>query len=82
MTASVSNVLAVTRVPKNHVRRLREEKCMTQIQLADSAKVARRTIYSVEKGNRCRRDISRKIVLALGFSFEQREVVFPRGSSF
>ena len=50
----------------NRVRELRENKLMTQAQLARKAKVALRTIHSVEKGMNCRMDTKRKILLALG----------------
>jgi DNA-binding XRE family transcriptional regulator len=66
----------VARVP-NHVRELRENKLMTQAQLARKAKVALRTIHSVEKGMNCRMDTKRKILLALGLSFEDKDQVFP-----
>ncbi len=66
------------RVP-NRVRELRENKLMTQAQLARKAKVALRTIHSVEKGMNCRMDTKRKILLALGLSFEDKERVFPSG---
>ena len=64
------------RVP-NRVRELRENKLMTQAQLARKAKVALRTIHSVEKGMNCRMDTKRKILLALGLSFEDKDHVFP-----
>jgi DNA-binding XRE family transcriptional regulator len=64
------------RVP-NRVRELREHKLMTQAQLARKAKVALRTIHSVEKGMNCRMDTKRKILLALGLSFEDKDQVFP-----
>ena len=64
------------RVP-NRVRELRENKLMTQAQLARKAKVALRTIHSVEKGMNCRMDTKRKILLALGLSFEDKDQVFP-----
>ena len=49
----------------NRVRELRENKLMTQAQLARKAKVALRTIHSVEKGMNCRMDTKRKILEAL-----------------
>ncbi len=61
----------------NRVRELRENKLMTQAQLARKAKVALRTIHSVEKGMNCRMDTKRKILLALGLSFEEKDQVFP-----
>lgn len=61
----------------NRVRELRENKLMTQAQLARKAKVALRTIHSVEKGMNCRMDTKRKILLALGMGFEDKDLVFP-----
>ena len=63
--------------PGNRVRELREHKLMTQAQLARKARVALRTIHSVEKGMNCRMDTKRKILLALGLRFEDRHQVFP-----
>ena len=65
--------------PGNRVRELRENKLMTQAQLARKAKVALRTIHSVEKGMNCRMDTKRKILLALGLRFEDKDLVFPSG---
>ncbi len=55
---------------------------MTQAQLARKARVALRTIHSVEKGMACRMDTKRKILIALGMRFEDKDYVFPsrRGS--
>ena len=64
-------------VCKNRVRELRENRLMTQAQLARKAKVALRTIHSVEKGMNCRMDTKRKILLALGLRFEDKDQVFP-----
>ena len=61
----------------NRVREFRENKLMTQAQLARKAKVALRTIHSVEKGMNCRMDTKRKILLALGMRFEDKDHVFP-----
>ena len=61
----------------NRVRELRENRLMTQSQLARKAKVALRTIHSVEKGMNCRMDTKRKILLALGLRFEDKDQVFP-----
>jgi DNA-binding XRE family transcriptional regulator len=64
-------------IQKNRVRELRENRLMTQAQLARKAKVALRTIHSVEKGMNCRMDTKRKILLALGKRFEEKDQVFP-----
>ncbi len=65
-----------SRMKRNRVRELREDKLMTQAQLAKKAKVALRTIHSVEKGMNCRMDTKRKILLALGIPFERKGQVF------
>jgi DNA-binding XRE family transcriptional regulator len=64
-------------VQPNRVRELRENRLMTQAQLARKARVALRTIHSVEKGMACRMDTKRKILLALGMRFEDKDQVFP-----
>ena len=69
-------------IRKNRVRELRENRLMTQAQLARKAKVALRTIHSVEKGMNCRMDTKRKILLALGLRFEDKDQVFPPMSAF
>ncbi|RIL07280.1 MAG: XRE family transcriptional regulator [Proteobacteria bacterium] len=65
---------------RNRVREIRENRLMTQAQLARKAKVALRTIHSVEKGMNCRMDTKRKILLALGMRFEDKDYVFPPSS--
>jgi len=69
-------VTDTTRQP-NRVRELRENRLMTQAQLARKARVALRTIHSVEKGMNCRMDTKRKILIALGMRFEDKDYVFP-----
>jgi len=66
----------------NRVRELREDRLMTQAQLARKARVALRTIHSVEKGMNCRMDTKRKILLALGMRFEDKDHVFPPLSAY
>ena len=62
---------------QNRVRELRMQELMTQEQLAHKARLALRTIHSVEKGMACRMTTKRKILLALGRRFEDRHEVFP-----
>ncbi len=69
--------IGASSIRKNRVRELRENRLMTQAQLARKAKVALRTIHSVEKGMNCRMDTKRKILLALGLRFEDKDQVFP-----
>ena len=61
----------------NRVRELRESKGWTQSQLADEARIALRTIHSVEKGINCRMDTVRKIILALELRIDDKHDIFP-----
>ncbi len=61
---------------RSRVRELREDRLMTQVQLAKKAKVAVRTIQSIEKGMECRMFTKRKILLAFGLSIDQMGQVF------
>ena len=63
----------------NRVRELREMRLMTQQQLAQKARVAVRTIQSIEKGMECRMDTKRKILIAFGLSWDQMRRVFIEG---
>ena len=61
----------------NRVREIREHRLMTQAELARKARVALRTLHSVEKGMNCRPGTKRKILSALEMPFEDRDLVFP-----
>ena len=64
---------------RNDVQRLREEQLMSKADLARRAGVSVLTIDRVERGSECRVDTKRKIILALGFTVEERRKVFPDG---
>ncbi len=61
---------------KNHVRRLREQKMMSKAELARLAGVSAVTIDRIERGEDCRMETKRKIILAFGFSLSEKESVF------
>ena len=65
----------------NRVGEVREQRLMTQADLASKARVALRTIQSVEKGMNCRLGTKRKILTGLAFPFEDRDWVFPPGAA-
>ncbi len=64
-------------VDVNQVRELRQQKYLTQAQLAVRAGVSVRTVFSVEHGRRCRWSTKRLILRALGIDFSERKTVFP-----
>ncbi|MCG8556876.1 MAG: helix-turn-helix domain-containing protein, partial [Proteobacteria bacterium] len=65
----------------NNVRTIRESKMMSKAELARKASVTVQTIDRIEKGNDCRLDTKRKIILALGYKLGDRtKIFFPEDS--
>ena len=60
----------------NSVRQIREAKMMSKAELARKADVTVQTIDRIEKGNECRLDTKRKIILALGYKLVDRTRIF------
>ena len=60
----------------NSVRQIREAKMMSKAELARKADVTVQTIDRIEKGNECRLDTKRKIILALGYKLADRTLIF------
>ncbi len=61
---------------KNAVKTLREQKMISKAELARLAGVSAVTIDRIERGEDCRMETKRKIILALGFSLSEKEKVF------
>ena len=68
-------------VKVNNVRQIRESKMMSKAELARKASVTVQTIDRIEKGNDCRLDTKRKIILALGYKLGDRSRIFKDESS-
>ena len=62
---------------RNQVQRYRENLMMSKAELARKAGLSTLTIDRVEAGRPCRLDTKRKILLALGLRFEDKDLVFP-----
>jgi len=60
----------------NCVKKLREERLMSKAELARLAGVSPITIDRIERGEECRMETKRKILLALGFSLAEKDKVF------
>lgn len=60
----------------NRLQTLREERLLSKAELARRAGVSVLTIDRVEKGQQCRLDTKRKIILALGLKVTDRDQVF------
>jgi predicted transcriptional regulator len=61
----------------NNIREIRHERMISKTELARLAGVSAATIDRIEKGESCRMETMRKILLALGLTLEDREKVFP-----
>lgn len=64
------------RKPSNNVQVLREERLLSKAELARRAGVSALTIDRVERGEECRLDTKRKIILALGLKVTDKDKVF------
>jgi DNA-binding XRE family transcriptional regulator len=61
---------------QNFVKKLREERLMSKAELARKAGVSTLTIDRIERGENCRMDTKRKIILALGYKLSEKAKVF------
>ena len=61
---------------KNNLREIRESKLLSKAELARLAGVSAVTIDRIERGEECRMETKRKIILALGLSLAEKDKVF------
>ena len=73
MNASTKKSIALL----NHIKEIRENLLMSKAELARKAGVSVLTIDRIEKGNSCRLDTKRKIILALGYKVSEKDKIFP-----
>lgn len=77
MKAAITFRMAGTDVNVNNVKKIREERLISKMELARLAEVSPITIGRIERGESCRMETKRKIILALQLTLEDREKVFP-----
>ncbi len=80
-TPAVEKAEAKKKRPKkqkkaNQLRKFREDRCLSQAELARRANLSALTIARIEKGFGCRMSTKRKILEALGLSLADRVRVF------
>ena len=63
-------------MPQNSVKKIREQLLLSKAELARKAGVSPLTIDRIEKGEDCRMETKRKIILALGYSLSDKEQIF------
>lgn len=68
--------LGINMKPKNRVKAIRESRLLSKAELARKAGVSSLTINRVESGEPCRLETMRKIILALGYTLDEKEKVF------
>ena len=61
---------------KNNLKLIRESKLMSKAELARKAGVSALTVDRIERGESCRLETMRKIILALGFTLDEKSKVF------
>lgn len=61
----------------NNVKKIREDRLISKMELARLAGLSSVTIGRIEDGGICRMVTKRKIILALGYSLVDKEMVFP-----
>lgn len=62
--------------PLNSVKTIRESRLMSKSELAKKAGISTLTIDRIERGEKCRMETMRKIILALGYKLEDKTKVF------
>lgn len=60
----------------NNVKVIRESRLMSKSELARKAGVSVLTVGRIERGEVCRMETMRKIILALGYALEDKNKVF------
>lgn len=60
----------------NSLKTLREQLLLSKAELARKAGVSPMTIDRIENGEKCRMETKRKIILALGYSLEDKDKIF------
>ena len=60
----------------NRVKSIREARLVSKSELARKAGVSTLTIDRIERGEKCRMETMRKIILALGYCIEDKDKVF------
>jgi DNA-binding XRE family transcriptional regulator len=61
---------------KNNVKSIREQRLISKAELGRLAGVSPVTIDRIERGEDCRMETKRKILLALGFDLTEKDKVF------
>jgi len=61
----------------NNVRKIKDERLKSKMELAQLAGISAATIARIESGGSCRMETKRKIIFAKGFTLADKDKVFP-----
>lgn len=73
----VETSLLEEKLIQNIVSKIRKNQLMSKAELARKAGVSPLTIDRIEKGENCRMETRRKIILALGYKLSDKDKIFP-----
>lgn len=73
----VETSLLEEKLIQNIVSKVRKNQLMSKAELARKAGVSPLTIDRIEKGENCRMETRRKIILALGYKLSDKDKIFP-----
>ena len=76
----VSRNNEVKQLARNSLKVIREQLLMSKAELARKAGVSPLTIDRIENGKSCRMETMRKIILALGYTLEDKYKIFTANS--
>ena len=62
---------------RNNLRKIREDRMISKMELARQAGVSAATIERIEQGEACRMETKRKIIFALGYTLADKHEIFP-----
>ena len=61
---------------KNSLRKVRESLMVSKAELSRKAKISPMTITRIERGEACRMETKRKVILALGYKISDKDKIF------
>ena len=66
----------VKNIEKNSLREIRESLMISKAELSRNANISPLTITRIERGEPCRMETKRKVILALGYKISDKDKIF------
>jgi DNA-binding XRE family transcriptional regulator len=71
----MKGVIAMNTLCLHNLTEFREQRLMSRAELARKAEISPLTILKIEKGEKCRPETARKIILGLGYTLDDRDYI-------